>query len=305
MSQMTAMYLLFGLAFFWGAVWGSFLNVVIYRLPMDMSLVKPGSRCGVCETPIRWYDNIPCISYLILRGRCRACDASYSPRYMLVELACGLMTLALFKIIFIPIDPALLLRCLATWLWLQVFIYALVVITFIDLEHFFIPDEITLPAIALGIGGAYALPNIDGQTSLYGALSGAGFMLLIYGFGWLVFRREAMGLGDVKLMGLIGAFLGWMPLAFVVFASAVQAIAAVLITRIYTRLTGKEDHFTMSTETLDEHFGEEDRYDESARSHTVIPYGPFLAIAALECLFFQGGDVMMRLSATLAHALFG
>ena len=133
----------------------------------------------------------------------------------------------------------MLTRCLATWLWLQVFVYALVAITFIDLEHFFIPDEISLPTIAIGIGGAY-LPNIDGETHLYGALVGAGFMLFIYGLGWLLFRREAMGLGDVKLMGLIGAFLGWMPLAFVVFASAVQAIAAVLMMRIYTRITGKE-----------------------------------------------------------------
>ena len=172
MSQLTAIYLLCGLAFFWGAVWGSFLNVVIYRVPLDMSLVKPGSRCGACETPIRWYDNIPCLSYLVLRGQCRACGAKYSPRYMLVEFACGCMTLALFKAIFLPLEPEMLTRCLATWLWVQVFVYALVAITFIDLEHFFIPDEISLPTIAIGIGGAYALPNIDGETHLYGALVG-------------------------------------------------------------------------------------------------------------------------------------
>ena len=105
MSQLTAIYLLCGLAFFWGAVWGSFLNVVIYRVPLEYVLGQARVSLRACETPIRWYDNIPCLSYLLLRGQCRACGAKYSPRYMLVEFACGCMTLALFKAIFLPLSP--------------------------------------------------------------------------------------------------------------------------------------------------------------------------------------------------------
>jgi len=222
---------------------------------------------------------------------------------MLVELACGFMALATFRSVFQGFEPDLLWVYFAHWVWLQVFIYALVAITFIDLEHFFIPDEISLPAIAIGIGGAFLLPNIDGMTALIGAAAGAGFMLAIFGLGWLIFRREALGLGDAKLMALIGAFLGWKPLAFVVFASAVQALAAVFIARIYSRLTGRAETLTTTTEDLDAHFGEEDRYaDQDQKSRLVIPYGPFLALAALEALFF-GDGLLWRFADSIARLL--
>jgi leader peptidase (prepilin peptidase)/N-methyltransferase len=303
MPDTLTLNLLYGIALFWGAAWGSFLNVVIYRLPEDLSLVRPGSRCSTCKTPIRWYDNIPCLSYFLLRGRCRACKVSFSPRYMLVELACGLMTLAIFRSVFRSFDPETIWVYFGYWLWLQIFIYALVAITFIDLEHFFIPDEISLPCTVIGVGGAFILPQVDGITALIGASAGAGFMLAIFGLGWLIFRREALGLGDVKLMALIGAFLGWKPLAFVIFASAVQALASVLVMQIYSRLTGKKDALTMTTEDLDRHFGEEGRYDpEEHRSRLVIPYGPFLALAALEVLFF-GDQAFWTLADSLAQLL--
>ncbi|MBV69893.1 MAG: prepilin peptidase [Myxococcales bacterium] len=305
MIDSPAITFLFLIAFFWGTAWGSFLNVVIYRLPEGLSLVNPGSRCSTCEVPIRWYDNIPCLSYLILRGRCRACGATFSPRYALIECACGIMSLVLFRAIFKTFEPDTIWINFAHWMWLQAFIYALVVIIFIDLEHFFIPDELSLPGTIIGIGGAYLLPMYSGQTALIGAAVGAGFMLAIFGLGWLIFKREALGLGDAKLMALIGAFLGWKPLAFVIFASSVQALLAVFLVRLYSKITGAEDTLTTTTEQLDAYFGEDEKYaDQGHPSRTVIPYGPFLSLAALEALFF-GDDFFWAFANQCAQLLYG
>jgi len=277
-------------AFVWGAVWGSFLNVVIYRLPRELSLVRPGSRCGSCETPVRWYDNVPIISYLVLRGRCRACGEAFSPRYALVEAACGVLSLALFDAAVLPLHPDTLFGGLALWAWYQVFVYGLVAITFIDLEWTFIPDELSLPATAIGVGGAFAIPRLDGLTMLYGAVGATAFLMLVYGLGWLIFRREAMGLGDVKLLAMIGAFLGWKALPFVLFASAVQALIATAGATLWSRATGRTNELTMTTEQLDERFDEVGLYEDE-ESRTVIPYGPFLALAAIEALLF--GDTLL------------
>ncbi len=277
-------------ALVWGAVWGSFLNVVVYRLPRGLSLVRPGSRCGACGTPIRWYDNVPVLSYLVLRGRCRACRSEYSPRYALVEAACGVLSLLIFQQTVLPLDPATLQAGVLHWLWLQGFVYALVTITFIDLEWTFIPDEITYPTLGLGLLGAFLLPGQTGIDQTLGAIAGGGFLLLVYVVGFVVFRREAMGLGDAKLLAMIGAFLGWRLLPFVMLASALQAIAAVAIASLYARVTGKGEGLTMTTEELDERFDEVGLYEDD-RSHVVVPYGPFLALAALEALLF--GDAIL------------
>jgi leader peptidase (prepilin peptidase)/N-methyltransferase len=273
-------------AFAWGAIWGSFLNVVIYRLPLDLSVVKPGSHCPACEAPIRWYDNVPIFSYFILRGRCRRCEAAFSPRYALVEATCAVLSLALFRASVMPFDPETFVQGLVMWAWLQVFVYGLIAITFIDLEHLYIPDVISLPLIALGVGGAFLIPIPGPMDHLVGALAGAGFLLLVVGFGWLVFRREAMGMGDVKLLSGLGAYLGWKALPFILFASASQALIAVAIARLYTKVTGREDELTRSTEELDIHFDEADRYADDQPHRLAVPYGPFLALAALEALFF-------------------
>ena len=121
--------------FIWGAVWGSFLNVVIYRMPLGISLVRPPSRCSQCQTPIRWYDNVPIVSYLVLRGQCRRCGSKYGPRYMLVEAMCGALCLALFRATTLPLEPETFSVGIATWLWLQAFVYGLVAVTFIDLTE--------------------------------------------------------------------------------------------------------------------------------------------------------------------------
>lgn len=280
-------------AFIWGAVWGSFLNVVIYRLPLGMSLSKPGSRCGACLTPIRWYDNVPILSYLILRGRCRACGQGYSARYMIIEATCGVLILALFRAVVLQSTAETFTHNLLLWGWYQAFIYGLVVITFIDLAETFIPEEVSVPLLILGVCGPFFL-GVPPLPHVWGALAGGGTILLIYGVGFLIFRREAMGLGDAMLLAVIGAFLGWRSLPFVIFAAAVQSLIAVAIAMLYSRVTGKDSGLMLTTEELDARFGEEDRF-EDARSHIALPFGPFLALAALEALFF-GPDLLWLLA---------
>jgi leader peptidase (prepilin peptidase)/N-methyltransferase len=294
--------LLQAFAFVWGAVWGSFLNVVIHRLPREESVVRPGSRCGSCGTPIRWYDNIPIASYLVLRGRCRACHTAFSPRYMLVEAACGLLSMVVLRATVLPLDPDTFGPGLLAWIWWQTFVYGLVVVTFIDLEHTFIPEIVTWPGIVLGVAGAFALPGLDGWARLWGALAGGGFLLLVVGIGYLVFRREAMGMGDVMLLAMIGAYLGWQALPFVLFASAVQALIGAGAAMAWGRVTGRKPGLVMTTREVDERFGEEDRYaDQPERA--ALPYGPFLALAALEAMLF-GGDLFWRLADALGRWIF-
>ncbi|MCA9545997.1 MAG: prepilin peptidase [Myxococcales bacterium] len=271
-------------AFWWGAVFGSFLNVAIYRMPFGLSLVRPGSRCGACGAPVRWYDNLPIVSYLVLRGRCRACKAGYSPRYMLIELASGLMILAVWNAAVMPLDYQTFIVGGLTWLWLNPLVYGLIVLTFIDLEHTWLPDEITYPLIGIGVVGGVALPSVHGVSSVIGAVAGGGFILLVWAIGWAIYRREAMGLGDAKLLAAIGAFLGWQALPFVLLTGAAQALLATALDRLALLTTGKSI-FVMTTTELDERFGESDLYaDQPVR--TAIPFGPFLALGALEALFF-------------------
>lgn len=273
------------LAFFWGASWGSFINVVIYRLPLGLSLVRPGSRCPSCETPIKGYDNIPVFSYLILRGRCRRCKVRINPRYMLVEAACGLISLAIFRQTVLPLSLQTIWVDMALWQWALALALALVAIAFIDLEHIIIPHEITFPLMTVGVGGAFALPQLDGMISVYGLLAGAGSLGAIYLLGWLIYRREAMGLGDVTLTAMIGAFLGWRPLILVILAATLQALLVVILGALWTRLTGKRLSLLMTTTEVDEHFGEAAEF-EHLPERMALPFGPFLALGALEALLF-------------------
>lgn len=300
-------------AFVWGAVWGSFLNVVIYRLPLGASVAWPPSACGACGTPIRWFDNIPIVSYLVLRGRCRVCGAGFSPRYMLVEIIGGLLALALFRALdlhslsgaLLAEDPSPFIQGAWTWLWMQVFVFGLVAITFIDLEHLYIPDEISLMLVLVGLGGAHFIPVVDPAAHTIGALAAGGFMLSLSGVGWLIYRREALGMGDTKLLVGIGAFLGWSALPFVLFAAAVQALIATALAALYTRATGRSSGLTRTTEELDEHYDEAERYaDLELPSRLAIPLGPFLALAGIEALFF-GPDLLWSLSDWMMRALIG
>lgn len=235
-------------AFLLGAVVGSFLNVCICRMPRDESVVTPPSHCPLCNYRIRWYDNIPLISYLLLRGKCRGCGAHISLQYPLVELLNGLLTLALF----LRFGPSL------TFLALFLFCSALVAITFIDLEHQIIPDEISLPGIVLGFLFSFFLPWQTWLNSLLGILLGGGCLLLVaYGYQWLT-GKDGMGGGDIKLLAMMGAFLGWKSVLFIVFASSLVGSVA----GIAMMLIQKKD------------------------SKLAIPFGPYLAFGAVLYIFY-------------------
>ncbi|MBT1071014.1 prepilin peptidase [Pelotalea chapellei] len=250
-------------AFIFGAVVGSFLNVCICRLPLNESVISPPSHCPRCSCGIRWYDNIPLISYLLLRGKCRGCGLHISLQYPLVELLNGLLTLALF------------LRFGPTFSFLVLFLFcsALMVITFIDLEHQIIPDEISLPGIVLGFVFSFFLPNHSWLNSLIGILLGGGSLLLVaYGYHWLT-GKEGMGGGDIKLLAMMGAFLGWKAIPFIIFASSL--IGSVI--GISLMLIHKKD------------------------SKLAIPFGPYLAFAAVLYIFW--GRQLIHWYLTLGSSL--
>src|SRR3989441_12822339 len=182
-------WLALGLAFAVGACVGSFLNVGLYRLPEDASVVRPGSRCPRCATPIPWRDNIPLVSWLLLGARCRACRAPISARYPLVEAATGgLAVLALAG--FGPSAAAAVAF---------LFTAALLLITFVDFDHRFIPDEVSLPGIAVGVGAAFLPRGVGPLDALVGAVLGGGVLWAVAWSYEHLTGVEGMGFGDVKL----------------------------------------------------------------------------------------------------------
>ena len=222
--------------FLFGLVFGSFLNVVIYRVPRGLSVVKPRSACPNCGAAVRGYDNIPVLSWIILRGRCRDCRHPISPRYAVVELLCGF----LFVSAYFYAAPLTSQLALWTLLKLCIFFFLLLGLIFIDFEHHLLPDVLTIPGLLIGlalsllipVGGLphglirrilglqWPLPVVSLLESLFGAALGA---LFIYGVGELYFRVrhiEGMGFGDVKLMAMVGAFLGAELTLFTIFAGA-------------------------------------------------------------------------------------
>jgi len=182
-----------------GAVIGSFLNVVIYRLPLDKSIVWPSSACPHCARELSWYENIPVASFLALRGRCRTCGARIGVQYPLVEA----LTAFMFAAAWWQYGPGPLL---ASRLILGA---ALLVLFAIDLEHHLLPDEITLPGIVVGFGFSFVNLLPGWRSSLVGILLGAGVLWAIRKGYYLVRHEEGLGLGDVKMLAMVGAFLGW------------------------------------------------------------------------------------------------
>ena len=207
-------------AFAMGAIVGSFLNVVIHRYPIEESIVFPPSRCPECRARIRWFDNVPILSYLWLRGRCRDCRAPISPRYPLVELANGLFYFA----IFLHTGPT------PGFLLIAAFVSMLILLIYIDAEIQILPDVIDLPGIGVGIAiGALALGNFYPAIvvsssivdALVGALVGAAVIVAIIGAYWLIRRVEGMGQGDIKMLAMIGAGVGWRAVPGVLLLAAV------------------------------------------------------------------------------------
>ncbi len=229
--------------FVFGSLVGSFLNVCIFRIPRKQSIVKPASNCPACKTPIAWYDNIPVISYLVLMGRCRICSAPISVIYPLVEFSTAMVSVFLF----IKWGPS------AEYVHLFIFWCALLVITVIDLQFKIIPDVISIPGIFVGFGFAFILPGISWIDSALGTVIGGGVLLTVSIIYYGIRKREGMGGGDIKLLAMIGAFLGWQSLLMTLF---VASLAGSIVGIGYIMLAGKDRTFP-------------------------IPFGPFLALGAL------------------------
>jgi leader peptidase (prepilin peptidase)/N-methyltransferase len=203
-----------------GLIVGSYLNVVIYRVPLGLSTVTPRSRCPGCGAPIRARDNLPVLSYLLLRGRCRACGTRISWRYPAIEAATALLFAACVERFGLTLrTPAAMLFCCL-----------MVVLAMIDADHMILPDRITWPGIAVGIavqpwaplagGGPGILPAI--VPAVGGAVLGAGILLAVWGAWYLIRHEEGMGLGDAKMLALIGAFLGWRGVLVTLFCGALS-----------------------------------------------------------------------------------
>ncbi len=239
--------------FVFGMVIGSFLNVCICRLPACQSVVHPRSSCPQCGHLIRAYDNIPVLSYLLLRGRCRDCAARISPRYPLVELLSG--TFAAMTVIRFGVG----------WTALVVFllIAALLVITFIDIDHRIIPDVISLPGIPLGLAASFGPGLVPPLEALIGILAGGGSLFLVAWGYQIITKREGMGGGDIKLLAMLGAFIGWKGVLFTIFvASLTGTLAGVAL--MFQRREGMK---------------------------LAVPFGPFLAVGAMAYVFI-GPEVM-------------
>ncbi|NWF91951.1 MAG: prepilin peptidase [Syntrophaceae bacterium] len=236
-----------------GAIVGSFLNVCIWRLPKGESIVSPGSHCPHCSHPIRFYDNIPLISYLLLGGRCRHCKGSISAQYPLVEGVTALSSLLLF----------LKHGFSFSYLYYFAFLTGLITVTVIDLYHQIIPDVISIPGIVIGLLGALIIPHITFLRSLLGVLLGGGSLFLVAtAYQWL-FKREGMGGGDVKLLAMIGAFLGWDAVILtILLSSLIGSITGILV----IILKGKDFKYA-------------------------IPFGPFLSLGAAISLY-SGEDIV-------------
>lgn len=245
---MTHLAILYGLIFLFGICIGSFANVCIHRIPKRTSIVFPGSRCPWCETAIRLYDNIPIVSFLLLKGRCRACGKTISPRYPLIELICGGFSISLFLKYGLTLE----------WLVSYTFIITLMVITFIDIDHQIIPDIITLPGVAFFFAVSLVLHHLSWIDSAVGALLGGGVLLLIAAGYHFFAKKEGMGGGDIKLLAMVGAFIGWKGVLFTLFlASVVGTLVGFILMR---------------------------RTDSGLQ--LAIPFGPFLSIGAISYVHF-------------------
>lgn len=209
--------------FAFGLLWGSFLNVVIYRVPREMSVVRPASHCPGCGKPVAPYDNIPVLSYVILRGRARCCGTRMSPRYPIVELIGGLLSLAIFEAIILSLPGTTPVhRALAIYVADYALCLGLVAAAFIDAEHMFLPDSITIGGTVVGVFTA-SLREMALTDSLLGAA--VGFFAVWFPFVFLykgLLGRTGMGMGDAKLLALAGAWFGWRGALFVIFAGAIQ-----------------------------------------------------------------------------------
>jgi len=238
--------------FILGAIIGSFLNVCIYRLPKGRSVIVPGSHCPNCSAKIHWYDNIPILSYIFLGGKARCCKARISLRYFIVEVLTAAAFLTLF--IFFGLN--------VKFFAYAIMVSGLIVATFVDFEIQEIPDEISVGGIAIGLILSIAAPGIFNESSrlssfinsLLGALAGGASIYAMGILGEFAFKREAMGGGDVKLLAMIGSFIGWKLVLLTFFMAPIFGSVVGIILKI-------------------------------RKGQDTIPYGPYLSLAAIISIF--------------------
>jgi|TARA_B110000037_G_scaffold104785_1_gene121987 leader peptidase (prepilin peptidase)/N-methyltransferase len=234
------------------SLWGSFANVCIYRLPLDKGVVSGRSYCPKCKKKITWYDNIPIISYLLILGKCRKCKKKISLQYPIVELITIITFLIIYSIYGVTTATVLLIILFLTF----------IIIFFIDLKHFIIPNSLTFPMMILGFIKSFD-PNLNSLfpnyvNSLIGGIFGYGIIWSIIFFYKLVRNREGMGLGDAKLLAVIGFWFGWISIPFVIFSSSLVALISVLPSLM----------------------------NKSKKLSSEIPFGPYIIIGCILYIIF-------------------
>jgi len=236
------------LIFILGLIVGSFCNVCIYRIPKNESIIYPASHCPKCRTTIKPVDNIPLLSYALLKGRCRNCGSKISTQYPIVELLTGIIYLIIYLIYGLSIQSLVYI----------ILSSALIIIAFIDLNEQIVPDVISLPGIGVGLILSFFVPYLSFINSALGVVVGGGIILIIALVGSMIFKKEAMGGGDVKLAAMIGAFLGWRYTIISLFLGFfLGALAGIFL--ILSKIKSKEE---------------------------MVPFGPFIALGSLITLLW-------------------
>jgi leader peptidase (prepilin peptidase)/N-methyltransferase len=239
--------------FLLGLCIGSFINVVAYRLPRRESIVLPGSHCPQCKQSIAFYDNLPLLSFIILRGRCRHCRKRISLQYPLVEFVAGVILPLCFYLYGFGLQ----------FFRVSLFLYLLLPLFIIDLRSQVVPDKITIPGIIAGFASSFFLPDIAWYDSLIGVGAGGVLLLVIAALGRWVFKREAMGMGDVTLFMLVGAFLGWQK---------------VILTLILASIAGSIIGLAIVA--------------RKRKKFVTVPFGPFIVVGTVVSLFW--GNVLIE-----------
>jgi leader peptidase (prepilin peptidase)/N-methyltransferase len=275
------------MSFVLGTTVGSFCNVCISRWPAGLSIVKPRSRCPKCMNEIPWYDNIPLVSWVLLRAKCRNCDLPISIIYPTVELITGLLFLAAYwRFGYAPATPVYMALCAG-----------MVIVTFQDLADWTIPDEITLPGIPIGIalslagmlwGDATGLRVQSVFDALLGVLAGGGILFALDRITVLLLKKPGMGMGDVKLLAMLGAFLGWKgAIGTLMMASVIGSVIGISVLLYYRKRGGKNAPANARPEAepaKKKDAGDSD--EEITLEGHYLPFGPYLAVAGLIYMFF-------------------
>jgi len=236
------------LIFILGLIVGSFSNVCIYRIPKNESIIFPASHCPKCHSPIKPTDNIPLLSYILLKGRCRNCKSKISIQYPIVELLTGLIYLIIYLIYGLNIQTLIYI----------ILSSSLIIIAFVDLNEQVILGVLSLPGIAIGLILSSFVPYISFINSALGVLVGGGIILIIRFAGSVIFKKESMGLGDIELAAMVGAFLGWRYIIISLFLGFfLGALAGIIL--ILSKIKSRED---------------------------VVPFGPFIVLGSFITLFW-------------------